>query len=205
MPLPAIAIGAKLLGIRKALAKVPWWVWGIIALIVLGVVGAWWHGNRVEAFGSERYAAGAADERARIAAQERRLIAAAHKLKKDAESLQAAANQAIGAQYDEAVAGDRARVDALRRMQPPGQARCGAVTPGRDGAGMAGGSAAAPPAANGPDLAGLAVVPWQPLVGHGERCAVLERQVTGWNDWYDRQKVIWNEWQAKAEAARRSP
>lgn len=162
MPLLAgLGLGAKLLGVRKKLASVPWQVWAVIALIITvsvsGCIAKNKHEAAVTAFGDQRYNEGRASRDAEI---------------KAAQDAKAEADRKLAAALREKANAENARITTRAndlRLRGPGAATCPNFTAPST---SAGGRNAAPPEAGTAPLGVLAedraAVPWGWLVGQIE-------------------------------------
>lgn len=160
--LAGISLGAKLLGVRKKLASVPWQVWVGLAIIAALVIGVIVHGNKVEAFGKEQYDAGYADGTADRDAE----IKALQDAKAEAERKLA---EVLRRKVNEENARIDARGDALRLSGPGKAASCPnppAASPGAGGHNEA--TAEADDARAGVPSEQWASVPWGWLVKKAE-------------------------------------
>lgn len=184
-------------GLWRLLKGLPWQVYAGIALLVLLFLGWHWHQKQVKAADRAGYSRAMGE----VKAAADKLARQAHELRLHAEGLQQSINSNVRMSYvQEAAAIDR-RADALSLRVPPGLAlRCPAGNPAVPGS--AGRASPAAAAAAGPsDLSGMAVLPWQPLVGRGKECDLYRVQVMGWNSWYERQRVAYEVWRKAYTAA----
>lgn len=159
--LAGIRLGAKLLGVRKKLASVPWQVWAVLALVIaLGVGGCVLknkHEDAVKTFGDQRYQEGRDSRDAEI---------------KAAQDAKAEADRKLAAALREKANAENARITTRTndlRLRGPGAAACPNFT--APSTRTSGRNAAAPEAG----AAGLGVpendraaVPWGWLVGQIE-------------------------------------
>lgn len=163
MPLPfaAVGLGAKLLGVKKKLASVPWQVWAVIALVIAGGVGGCIAKNKhqaaVKEFGDQRYNEGRASRDAEI---------------KAAQDAKAEADRKLAAALREKANAENARIATRAndlRLRGPGAATCTNPPAARTGTS---GHNAAPAEPNAPGLGvpteQWAAVPWGWLVKRGE-------------------------------------
>lgn len=194
MPLPAIAIGAKLLGARKALKRVPRKVWITLAVVAAVVLAGWlahrWHAGKVEAFGNERYAAGYAQARGEIEA-----------LRQQINRRNAELAAALRSKHDEQIRRNSADADALR-LRGPGRAACASAfyipaAAGRhDGAGRPADAAVGDVRSEQREpLVGL---PFAPTVAFAEQHDNFRTEALSWRAWHFQFTTEWEKWRAKA-------
>lgn len=188
IPLVAAA-GARLLPVRRFLARVPTWAWVVLGIALCGLVVARWHSVQVKAFGSARYDEGysaARDDARKIQeALARRHAAIASKLR---------------SQVNEALAANSRAADAVR-LRGPGKAAC----PRIGGPSPASGGSQPAAAETGAAVAELHGGQWEPLVGlrFAPAVAVFEQhdallvEVASWRNWY---QVFSAEWEAAKTA-----
>lgn len=193
MMIAGLGIGAKLLGVGRFLRHIPWQVWAALTLVIVLWLGVRWHNGEVKAADQAGY------ERAmgEVRAEQERIRALAERLKVKAEAVQRTINEEVRINHVKETSDIHARADALRLRGPSGAA---AACPASR-AGLPGGAGGAQAAGEAAELPGMAVIPWRPLVDHGERCDVYRAQVSGWQAWHAKQSAAWAAWLAEANAA----
>lgn len=180
--------------------KVPRWCWIALACAVAIAGGLWWHHGKVKAYGNERFAAGYNAAAADIQTKADKLTAKAKDLKQSAEQAQGRVNSAVEKEHEKAAADTRALAAALRLRQPPAPERH-ADAAGGNGARLPGAPSVADGAAGGIN-AGMAEVPWLPLVDHAEQCDLDRDKLSGLQKWVRDQSAVWAKWKANAEKAK---
>lgn len=195
MPLPAL--GAKLLGVRKMLAKVPTWLWIALAVVLLGLVGAWWHGNKVEAFGDERFAEGRASRDAEIEG-----------LRKQINQRNAELAAALRSKHDDQIRRNAADADALR-LHGPGRAACSGASyiPAAAGGHVGPGRPADAAVGTVPDGERIELIglPFAPTVSFAEQHDNFRTEAISWREWHKTFTAEWEAYKAKADAAQPPP
>lgn len=189
------ALGAKFVATRIGvlLARVPRWVWIALAVVALVAVGAWWHGNRVEAFGNAKYQAGRDSRDKEI-----------ERLTRELDGRNAALAAEIRRNHDAQIRRNAVDADALR-VRGPGKGACAPVVPpgsgGRDAAGGPG-DAAVDQVHNGAGepLIGL---PFPATVSFAEQHDNFRTEALSWRGWHARFTAEWEAWRKKASAAER--
>lgn len=184
----ALNIVGKLTGAGALLKKIPpkaWLVIGCVVALVIGVIG-----HQVHAHKALKRADAAGYTRAMndVAERQKKIDAAALKLKQKSDALNAKITQQEHQRYDQDAAHSHALADALRLRYgspagPPrgsGQAFSGVSRP----AGAAGGSQ---PQAD----AGMATVPALPLIDYAEQCDDDHSARIRIEDWWKRIKESW--------------
>lgn len=163
--------------ILAILGKVPRWVWYLLAAALLYRFALTWHERQVHKTWQSGYDQAHKDDQ--TAAD--KLATAARALKKKTDDLNIKMAQAERARYDKDAAASHATAAELRLRQPPRtQPQCAAGRP-------VPGTSTAPGTVGGPELvpdAGLAEVPWYPLIGRGEQCDDDHHARVAWDRWY---------------------
>lgn len=191
--LPALGLVAKLSGARKALARVPWQVWAVLALMVVFGVGSCVHKQKVEALKTERYNSGFADGQksrdAEITALQRQLATRVTPIIAEVREKHSAETRAI----------DRRAADL--GLRGTGKATCTSV------AGVSSSAGEPEPGTGEADAAVVGVpdrerryfaLPATDTLAFAAQCDKNRATALAWSEWYNRISAEW----AKATAER---
>lgn len=194
--LAGVALGAKLLRVRKALGRVPWQAWAVLGLL-LALWGGWsWHQRKVAAadragFERGKTATQAAYRKhlagARVIAQQRRAAAEAEAaaITKDLNNETQRLRARLAADAGRVLDHGPGAAACPGRLDHPGVSR-GA---GEQRSGARRGPAMDPlPAGEGQPLIGL---PFAPTIALAANHDALRLEVLAWREWHRRQSKAW--------------
>lgn len=114
--LAGLGLAAKLTGAKAALAKIPWQVWAVLALVLAIGIGSCVHGKKVKSFGTERYDTGVADGKKARDAEIKAL-----------QNAKAEADRKLAAEIRKRVNAENTRIDTTASnilVRGPGRATC---------------------------------------------------------------------------------
>jgi hypothetical protein len=161
-------------------------VWLILFGIAALIGAIVWHQHAAHRALKKADATGYARALSEVAEKQKKIDAAALALKRKVDAITLKISQQEHARYDQTVANNRTLADELRHRPPPRSQAC----PGS----IVSGSSAAPGATSGARSgvdAGMAEVPWLPLVDHAEQCDADHAARVGWDSWYDKLVKAW--------------
>lgn len=186
--LAGISLGARLLGVRKALAKVPAWAWLAIAAALL----AWWGVAHVRGLIGDADGAGYDRAMTEVMVKSERLKRQADELTATATTLQLQISNDERTRADEQARDIAADAAALRRMRPNAALRGGPACPA-----TVPGAASRPEAVGGRADASVVAVDWQWLVDRAEQADLNRAETLTWRSWYERQRAAYDQWRAE--------
>lgn len=172
--------------------KAPQWVYYLIGAITILATLAIIHGHWVKAHDKKLTDKLYTD----INRQAARLTQEAVKLRSEATSLQNSANKKVEGDYDKETNSIHANANALRLRLPP---QCPAPSGLRGLSSLPGTSGGVETSSSGPTDAGLAAIPWLPLIDYGEEYDRRGAQINATLDWYDSQRKIYDDALAKLD------
>lgn len=177
----------KMSPVGRLLKAIPRPVWIALGAALLLLLGFWWHGRQVKAFGAERFAAGYA-----------KAVEDGKKRVRKVEQNSAKITTEIRSKSDEEIRRNSHRADDLR-LRGPGAAAC--VNPGlptgSGGHGEAGGQADA--AGAGVPQQDRIALPFAYAVDQAEVADANRVEVLAWREWHARLTEEWKKYEAASK------